>query len=63
MPMTVRSGEFVRIYCNATGEQPIEISWHNEDQRPLPRYVFLLVRSFDKSYELAKKTVFLIQTI
>lgn len=36
MPLTVRTGEHVYIYCNATGEEPIHISWHNEDRRPLP---------------------------
>ncbi|KAJ6634940.1 Basement membrane-specific heparan sulfate proteoglycan core protein, partial [Pseudolycoriella hygida] len=36
MPMTVRSGDNVEIYCNATGEQPIRVNWHSEDFRPLP---------------------------
>lgn len=36
MPMTVRSGENVHIICNATGEQPIHINWHTEDNRPFP---------------------------
>lgn len=35
MPMTVRSGENVGIYCNVTGEQPIRVHWHNENYRPL----------------------------
>lgn len=34
MPLTVRSGEQVYIYCNATGEEPITVSWHTEDQQP-----------------------------
>lgn len=39
MPLTVRTGEHVYIYCNATGEQPIYINWHLENHRPLPPYV------------------------
>ena len=31
MPMTVRSGEDVLIYCNATGEGPIYVKWHGEN--------------------------------
>lgn len=42
MPMTVRSGDTVEIYCNVTGEQPIRVHWHNEDFRQLPRYFFLI---------------------
>lgn len=39
MPLTVRSGEQVYIICNATGDEPIYVEWHNEDRRPLPQYV------------------------
>lgn len=37
MPLTVRSGEQVSIFCNATGEDPIYVNWHNEEHRPLPQ--------------------------
>lgn len=30
MPISVRPGEHVEIYCNATGEQPLTVSWHGE---------------------------------
>lgn len=30
MPIAVRSGEDVLIYCNATGEGPIRVHWHGE---------------------------------
>jgi hypothetical protein len=36
MPMTVRSGEDVIIYCNATGEGPINVQWHGEGGQRLP---------------------------
>ncbi|XP_035902063.1 basement membrane-specific heparan sulfate proteoglycan core protein isoform X6 [Anopheles stephensi] len=37
MPMTVRPGDMVDIYCNITGvEGPVNIRWHGEDERPLP---------------------------
>lgn len=36
MPLTVRSGEHVYIYCNATGEQPVYVNWHTEGHQPLP---------------------------
>ncbi|XP_053695300.1 basement membrane-specific heparan sulfate proteoglycan core protein isoform X2 [Sabethes cyaneus] len=36
MPIVVRSGEAVTIICNATGEQPIHISWHGEGDKNLP---------------------------
>lgn len=39
MPLTVRSGEQIYIYCNATGEQPIRVNWHNEGHQPFPQYV------------------------
>lgn len=39
MPLTVRTGEHIAINCSATGEQPIYINWHSEDNRPLPPYV------------------------
>uniref|UniRef100_W4VRB4 Putative heparan sulfate proteoglycan 2 n=1 Tax=Corethrella appendiculata TaxID=1370023 RepID=W4VRB4_9DIPT len=39
MPMMVRSGENVIIYCNATGEQPISVTWHPEEGKQFPRTV------------------------
>uniref|UniRef100_A0A182W103 Basement membrane-specific heparan sulfate proteoglycan core protein n=1 Tax=Anopheles minimus TaxID=112268 RepID=A0A182W103_9DIPT len=36
MPMTVRPGDKVDIYCNITGEQPIESRWHGEHGYNLP---------------------------
>lgn len=39
MPLTVRTGEQISINCSASGEQPIYINWHSEDNRPLPPYV------------------------
>uniref|UniRef100_A0A182LXB6 Basement membrane-specific heparan sulfate proteoglycan core protein n=1 Tax=Anopheles culicifacies TaxID=139723 RepID=A0A182LXB6_9DIPT len=36
MPMTVRPGDNVDIYCNITGDQPIDSRWHGEHGYPLP---------------------------
>uniref|UniRef100_A0A182P409 Terribly reduced optic lobes n=1 Tax=Anopheles epiroticus TaxID=199890 RepID=A0A182P409_9DIPT len=36
MPMTVRPGDKVDIFCNITGDQPIDFRWHGEQGRPLP---------------------------
>uniref|UniRef100_A0A182QPA6 Basement membrane-specific heparan sulfate proteoglycan core protein n=1 Tax=Anopheles farauti TaxID=69004 RepID=A0A182QPA6_9DIPT len=36
MPMTVRPGDKVDIFCNITGDQPIQFRWHGENGRPLP---------------------------
>ncbi|XP_054273123.1 basement membrane-specific heparan sulfate proteoglycan core protein-like isoform X4 [Macrosteles quadrilineatus] len=35
----VRPGDHAMITCTATGEQPIDISWHSADNQPLPRSV------------------------
>lgn len=43
MPITVRSGQDVEIYCNATGEQPIRVQWHGEGGTRLPSYVEQLI--------------------
>lgn len=37
MPIVVKSGEDVIIYCNATGEGPLRVSWHGENGQPLSR--------------------------
>lgn len=37
MPLSVRAGDQVEIYCNVTGAEPIEVRWHAENLRPLPR--------------------------
>lgn len=40
MPMMVRSGDYVTILCDATGEQPIHVNWHMDDEyQPLPHTV------------------------
>lgn len=40
MPMVVRSGDRVTIMCDATGEGPIHVNWHMEDEyKPLPHTV------------------------
>lgn len=36
MPIVVKSGEDVLIYCNATGEGPLRVHWHGEGGHPLP---------------------------
>lgn len=36
MPITVRSGDDVMIYCNATGEGPIRVQWHGDGGTRLP---------------------------
>ncbi|XP_059622285.1 basement membrane-specific heparan sulfate proteoglycan core protein isoform X2 [Phlebotomus argentipes] len=36
MPIVVRSGENIVIFCNATGEGPIHVFWHGVDYTPLP---------------------------
>lgn len=40
MPMMVRAGEHVQIFCNVSGEHPIRVRWHSTDERqPLPNSV------------------------
>ena len=36
MPITVRSGDDVMIYCNATGDGPIRVYWHGDGGARLP---------------------------
>lgn len=36
MPIVVKSGEDVLIFCNATGEGPMRVMWHGEGGYPLP---------------------------
>lgn len=37
MPITVKPGQNIRVFCNVTGDQPIRVQWHNENYRPLPQ--------------------------
>lgn len=37
MPIVVKSGEDVLIYCNATGEGPLSVHWHGENGALLPK--------------------------
>jgi hypothetical protein len=37
MPIVVKSGEDVIIFCNATGEGPLRVHWHAEGGEDLPR--------------------------
>lgn len=39
MPLAVKSGDAVVIYCNVSGEQPINVDWHAERGRQLPNSV------------------------
>lgn len=32
MPMVVRSGDYVSILCDTSGEQPIYVNWHMDDE-------------------------------
>lgn len=36
IPIHVTANENVDIYCAVEGEQPIHVSWHSENNRPLP---------------------------
>lgn len=36
MPIYVTANENVDIYCEVEGEEPIHVSWHAENNRPLP---------------------------
>ena len=36
MPITVRSGQDVEIFCNSTGERPINVQWRGEGGSRLP---------------------------
>lgn len=36
MPLVVRTGDNVVILCNATGEDPLKVTWHLEGGRYLP---------------------------
>lgn len=46
MPIVVKSGEDVIIYCNATGEGPLRVHWHGEGGTQLPRYDFTRTKRF-----------------
>lgn len=37
MPITVKAGEDINIYCNATGEGPLRVHWHGEGGYELDR--------------------------
>lgn len=37
MPIRVNVNTDVVITCDAEGAQPIQISWHTDNNRPLPR--------------------------
>lgn len=37
MPIVVKSGEDVLIYCNATGDGPLRVHWHGENGADLPQ--------------------------
>jgi hypothetical protein len=37
MPIIVKSGEDVIIFCNASGEGPLRVHWHGENGQALPR--------------------------
>lgn len=37
MPIVVKSGEDVIIFCNASGEGPLRVNWHGEGGTQLPR--------------------------
>ncbi|GAB0098092.1 basement membrane-specific heparan sulfate proteoglycan core protein [Sergentomyia squamirostris] len=39
MPIVVRSGENIVIFCNATGQGPINVMWHGPDYSPLPHTI------------------------
>ncbi|XP_062558821.1 basement membrane-specific heparan sulfate proteoglycan core protein isoform X3 [Armigeres subalbatus] len=39
MPMVVRTGETVIIFCNATGAQPLHVRWHGEGGQHLPNRI------------------------
>lgn len=40
MPMVVRSGDYVTIQCEVSGEQPIQVNWHMDNEyQPLPQTV------------------------
>lgn len=39
MPLLVQPNDNVDIYCEVSGEQPIVVSWHVDNNRPLPRFV------------------------
>jgi hypothetical protein len=43
MPISVRSGDDVRIHCNASGEGPIRVYWHGEGGAVLPSCVVSLI--------------------
>lgn len=36
IPIHVTANDNVDIYCSVDGEQPIHVSWHSENNRPLP---------------------------
>ncbi|KAL9883916.1 terribly reduced optic lobes isoform 28-T30 [Glossina fuscipes fuscipes] len=41
MPIYVTANENVDIYCEVEGEEPIHVSWHAENNRPLPSSVHI----------------------
>lgn len=36
MPINVSTNENLEIYCEVSGEEPIHVTWHTENNRPLP---------------------------
>ncbi|KFB41336.1 AGAP003656-PB-like protein [Anopheles sinensis] len=56
MPMTVRPGDQVTIFCNITGDQPIDFKWHAEEGHSLPYTVrvhgnYLQFQSINTGYD------------
>lgn len=39
MPLVVRPNDRVVVFCNATGDQPLHVRWHMEDNGYFPRSV------------------------
>lgn len=35
IPIVVTVNDNIDVYCEVTGEQPIEVSWHTDHNRPL----------------------------
>lgn len=50
MPMIVQAGQTVTIECDASGQEPIEVQWHGDNNEPLPHRVQTRGRSLYFNY-------------
>jgi hypothetical protein len=57
MPIVVKAGEDVIIYCNASGEGNLRVHWHGENGAALPRYENEITKIYMKKITEISKTL------